>query len=234
MNIDVLMPVYSTPVEWVKEALASIRSQSYKDFTLVIVDDNNPPGPLRDLLYEQAACKCKTVIVRTEENRGVAAALNTGLAACTGDIVIRMDADDIAHPALVAKHADFFTWFPKRQICGVQIKLFSIGKTWRSHHPRVVTRALAYQEPGFWFINHPGVAYNRETVMSLGGYGDIPSSLAEDYALWVKFLLAGHTIFNRDEILVDYRVHAKTFSTAPDRHTMEWSEFLKQQKQLLK
>jgi len=234
MTVDVLMPVYSTPVEWVKEALASIRGQSYKDFTLVIVDDNNPPGPLRDLLYEQATCKCKTVIIRTEENRGLAATLNAGLSACTGDIVIRMDADDIAHRDLVAKHVEFFTKFPKRQICGVQIRLFSTGRTWKSHHPRIVNREMAYTEPGFWFVNHPGVAYRRETVLSLGGYGDIPASLAEDYALWIKFLKAGHFIHNQEEILVDYRVHQATTEQAPNRHAVEWCDFLKQQKELLK
>jgi hypothetical protein len=70
--------------------------------------------------------------------------------------------------------------------------------------------------------------------MQLGGYGDIPSNLAEDYALWVKFLLSGRIIYNSKKVLVDYRVHPRTTNQAPDRHTVEWSDFLKQQKELLK
>ncbi len=236
MKISVLMPVYSTPVGWCRRAVESIRAQRKRpgdEITLVIVDDNNPPGELRDYIYEQATCECKTDIIRTNENRGIAAALNVGIKACQGDIIIRMDADDIANEKLISKHADFFDQFPARHICGVQIKLFSDGRVWHSHHPRVITREFALETSGFWFVNHPGIAYRRETVMELGGYGDVPAHLAEDYALWIKFLRAGYTIYNRDEILVDYRVHQKTFSTAPNRRSSEWFEFLKIQKESL-
>lgn len=234
MTVDVLMPVYGTPVGWLKEALDSIRGQTVKDFTLVIVDDNNPPGELRDMLYEQATCKCKTVIVRTEENRGVAAALNSGLKSCTGELVIRMDADDIARPELVEKHIKFFNRYPDYQICGVQINLFSASRSWNSDHPRVVTRKYAYISNGYWFVNHPGIAYRRDAVMNLGGYGETSANLAEDYALWVKFLCAGFNIYNMDDVLVNYRVHERLFSTSPDRKSKEWLDFLKQQKELLK
>lgn len=234
MKADILMPVFSTPVEWAKEAVASIRAQAAEGYTLVLVDDNNPPGELRDFLYEQAAMKCCTRIVRTPENRGVAAALNAGLKECTGDIVIRMDADDIAHKDLVAKHQEYFTKYKDRHICGVQVRMFGDGRSRLTGHPERITRSLAFNRGGFWFVNHPGICYRRTTVMSVDGYGDIPAALAEDYALWVKFLLKGYTIYNRSECLVDYRVHRKTFATAPDRHAPEWFDFLKQQRNLLR
>lgn len=235
MKISVLMPVYRTPINWVMQAVDSILSQTYADIQLVIVNDNNPIGELYNYLYYDLISRsCRVLVVRTTENKGVAAALNTGLRHCIGDVVMRMDADDIAHPTLVEKHAEFFTQYPDRHICGVQIKLFSEGKTWQSHHPREVTRELAAKS-NFWIVNHPGIAFRRSTVMQLGMYGDTPANLAEDYALWVKFLLAGYTIYNREEILLDYRVHGRISEEfSPDRHTAAWRDFLIEQRNKLK
>jgi glycosyltransferase involved in cell wall biosynthesis len=233
MTIDVVMPVFETPVEWCREAIESIRIQSLKANNLIIVDDNNKPGDLKEYLYEQATCECKTIVVKTNENKGIAAALNLGLSNCTSDLIVRMDSDDIARPNLLELHNRYFEAFPKRHICGVQIKLFSKSRVWYSNHPAIVTKEFAYSDLGFWFVNQPGIAYRRETVKSLGYYGDIPFNLAEDYALWIKFLRAGYLIYNRKEILIDYRVHPKSFSYAPDRKAPEWYEFLNQQKKSL-
>ncbi len=231
MTIDVLMPVYGTPLEWIREAVASIRKQTDKDFTLVIVDDHNSKGHLRDFIYEQATCVCKTSIIRTEKNRGVAAALDAGLKMCTGDLIIRMDSDDIAYPSLVASHRNFFTQHPDRHICGVQIKLSSSSRTWSSHHPGIITRESAFHMKDYWFVNHPGVAYRRKTVLSVGGYGNTPNQFAEDYALWIKFLKAGYVIYNTPEELIWYRVHQNI--SGQKRKSAQWLEFLQNQKQSL-
>lgn len=233
MTIDVLMPIYCTPVEWVREAIRSIRDQQDTETTLVIVDDNNPKGELKDLIYEEAVCKCLTKVVTRTINEGISAALNDGLKECTSDLIVRMDADDIARGNLLSEHRLYFTKHKDRHICGVQIHLFSQSRTWDSHHPEIVSLDMARKMPGFWFINHPGVAYRRQAIMDIGGYGSTPSHLAEDYALWIKFLRSGYTIYNNPNILLDYRVHPKNHTFSPDRKSLKWFEFLKQQKESL-
>ena len=228
------MPVFGTPIEWVKMAVKSIRNQSARKFTLVIVDDNNPPGELRDFIYEQAVCKCRTVVVRTDANRGLAAALNAGLDACTGDIVIRMDSDDLARKHLVRDHIDYFSRHRDRHICGVQISMFDTLRTRVTDHPPVVTRSIACNMSGYWFVNHPGIAFRRRTVMELGGYGETPAALAEDYALWVKFLNAGYTIYNQKDVRVDYRVADNHLKKLQDRRGEHWMQFLHEQKMTLR
>jgi glycosyltransferase involved in cell wall biosynthesis len=233
MTINVLMPVFATPVEWVQEAVKSIIAQSYDEHNFIIVDDNNPRGALTDYLYSLTeVCHCIN-IVRTKENKGIAAALNYGLQFCHGDLIVRMDADDIARPDLLKRHNEFFTAHPDRHICGVQIHLFNEITEWFSNHPSEITRARAFAMPGHWFVNHPGIAFRMNTINKIGGYGATPSNLAEDYALWVKFLCSGYSIYNQQEVLMDYRVHPKSFSFAPDRKSPEWHAFLKQQKDLL-
>ena len=233
MKINVLMPIYATPLEWAREAIESVIYQDHPDFNLVIVDDNNEKGALTDYLYGLTQRDCCINIVRKGSNEGIAAALNFGLGFCNGDLVVRMDADDIAHPDLLKYHDRYFKSNPDRHICGVQIHLFNEKMDWFSNHPAEVTRKSAFGMNGHWFVNHPGVAFRKEAITKVGGYGATSSTLAEDYALWVKFLLAGYTIYNREDILIKYRVHEKSFSFAPDRKAPEWQEFLRTQKLLL-
>ena len=230
MRIDVLMPVFGTPVEWIKQAIESIIYQSHYDFKIILVDDNNPRGELTNYIYGLTQRNCCINIVRKDSNEGIAAALNFGLKYCNGDLIVRMDADDIAHEKLLENHEHYFKEHQDRHICGVQIRLFNEQQEWFSNHPQAITRSLASQMPGHWFVNHPGIAYRTKAIRAVGGYSATPPTLAEDYALWVKFLLAGFTIYNNPEVLMDYRVHPKSFAFAPDRKAAEWHNFLNEQK----
>jgi glycosyltransferase involved in cell wall biosynthesis len=227
------MPVYNTPLEWVKQAVDSIIAQTHREFQFIIVDDNNQKGELTDFLYGIKR-ECCLSIVRTKENNGIAAALDFGLSFCKNELIVRMDADDIADPKLLEVHNDFFSTYPDRHICGIQIHLISQSREWYSHHPFEVTKEYAASEAAeYWFVNHPGIAYRRDTILKLGGYGNIPPTLAEDFALWIKFLKAGYTIYNHQQVLMKYRVHQKSFSFAPNRKAPEWYEFLNKQKKSL-
>ena len=75
LKVSVLMPVYKTPLEWVKIAIGSLMEQTLPKFQIVIVDDNNEPGELTDYLYTLPLKRCCIEIVRTKENKGIAAAL---------------------------------------------------------------------------------------------------------------------------------------------------------------
>lgn len=229
MKISVLMPVFNTPLPWLKQAFDSIATQSYTDFNMVVVDDHNMDPGIMEYIYGPID-KCCITVVRTEKNQGLAAALDFGMGHCSGELIIRMDSDDIAHVDLVKKHFEFFTQHPEASVCGVQIKLFSDSGSWESHHPLIVSKELAYKIPGYWFVNHPGVAFRKDVIQELGGYGQTPSHLPEDYALWIKVLKSGRIIFNRPEVLVDYRVHP---STLQKRRSNEWVSFLFHQKQSL-
>ena len=233
MKINVLMPVFDTPLHWLKQAVESIIYQNHPNFQFIIVDDNNPRGPITDYLYGLTQRDCCINIVRTTENKGIAAALNSGLQHCHGDLIVRMDSDDFANMELLRKHDEYFTQHPDRHICGVQIHLSNEKMDWYSNHPTEVTRSLASLLPGHWFVNHPGIAFRRAAITKVGGYDATPSTLAEDYALWIKFLLHGYTIYNVEDILMEYRVHPKSFSFAPDRKSPEWHQFLTDQKNLL-
>jgi len=233
MNINVLMPVFNPSLPWLSEAVDSIVYQDHPNFNLVIVDDNNPRGEVTDY-FDRINRKLDMVkVVRKNTNEGIAGALDFGLQYCNGDLIVRMDCDDIAYPSLLSGHDTFFSKNPDKDICGVQLHLFNGTSDWYSNHPYAVDRSLAFAMPGHWFVNHPGIAYRKQAITSVGGYGNIPANMAEDYALWIKFLLAGYIMYNQEAVRIDYRVHPKSFSFAPDRKSREYLDFLEQQKNLL-
>jgi GT2 family glycosyltransferase len=228
-KISVLMPVRNTPLPFLTEAIRSILNQTHKDFEFVIVDDESDDQQLVDLLNHYAATYPNVKVYRCK-HKYLSTALNFGLEKCTGDIIVRMDSDDVAHPQLLKKHIEFFTHFPNAIICGVQINIVQDGKIInKSNHMPRVTKKSASINNAYWFVNHPGVAYKKEAILQLGAYGDIPNSKSEDYTLWCKILNKGFTIFNMADVLINYRVLPGSYSQA-EKRSEEWLNYLEEQR----
>lgn len=231
-EITVLMPIYKTPVEYITQAIDSILNQTFKRFELLIVNDNNTQTDILDCIMDYTRKDKRVRFVSTTENKGIAAALNFGIESAKCPLIVRMDADDIAHPTLLQSHYNWFKANPDKNICGIQIELFNEQKRWRSNHPTVITSKEAIQNKGYWFVNHPGIAYRTEFIKQHGCYGDIQQGFAEDYALWCRLLAQGETIYNRPDVLMDYRVITnKEYNQ--DRKSDEWFAFLEKCKSKL-
>jgi GT2 family glycosyltransferase len=221
-TVSVLMPIYNTPIEILKEAVESILKQTYKDLEVVVVVDC---GTKEILSYLKSIDKVK--VIENDTKNGVAYALNLGLQQCSGNLIVRMDGDDIADPTLIDKQVKFFQRHPHADVCGVQLKSFG-AQTIVSRHPYKVTRNMAAKNDGCWFLNHPGVAYRKSVVMSVGGYDSSLKGLPEDYDLWCRLLNEGYVIYNQQEILINYRI------THNKPSPPEWIPFLESRRNSLK
>ena len=71
--VTVIIPAYNHE-DFVVEAIASVLSQSLKDFELLIVDDGSTDSTLNQI----RTFDDPRITVTVQENRGAAAALNTG------------------------------------------------------------------------------------------------------------------------------------------------------------
>lgn len=94
-RVSVVMPVKNRPV-LVRDAVVSIREQSYDNWELLIVDDlstDETPEVLTELANIDAR-----ITVLTNTGSGVSAARNTGLATATGDYIAFLDSDNTWTP----------------------------------------------------------------------------------------------------------------------------------------
>lgn len=95
-RVSVVLPTFGRPDE-LDRAIATVRAQTWTDWELIIVDDNDPAHP--DRMRTQARLDAYSVDRRIRRvvhasNRGGAAARNTGIRAARGEWIAFLDDDD--------------------------------------------------------------------------------------------------------------------------------------------
>ncbi|HZO97836.1 MAG TPA: glycosyltransferase [Gaiellaceae bacterium] len=97
--VSVVMPVYETPAGLLRDAVRSLRSQTYGRWQLCIADDGSRSRQLRlELVRLRIRHPFRVRAVRLRENRGIATACNAALAQARGDFVAFLDHDDLLEP----------------------------------------------------------------------------------------------------------------------------------------
>lgn len=87
--VSIVIPIYNE-VELIQTVLKRVRAQPF-EMQLILVDDCSTDGTAEILKAEKE--KPGTIVLRHERNRGKGAAIRTGLASATGEIVLIQDAD---------------------------------------------------------------------------------------------------------------------------------------------
>jgi len=102
----VIVPVYNTREDWLRQAVESVRAQTYPRWQLVLVNDGSPAAPVRPLLDNLAKLDSRIRVIHLETNRGVSAASNAGLAVANGEYVLVLDHDDALEPHCLHRFAE--------------------------------------------------------------------------------------------------------------------------------
>lgn len=90
-------------VDSIAAALAAVQNQTYENLEVVLVIDRPTGEPERQAFR---AAYPRVVFVFLDRVHYLPAALNAGIAAATGDIIVRCDDDDICEPDRVAKQVE--------------------------------------------------------------------------------------------------------------------------------
>jgi glycosyltransferase involved in cell wall biosynthesis len=177
--------------------------QTFRNFELVIVDDGSTdatPTVVGALADERAR------IVR-QEPLGLVQALNRGLAESRGEIVARMDADDVSLPRRLERQVEILLEDSRVGLVGCGIETIdAAGETTGSQHlpanDAALRRRLLLRNP----FTHGSMAIRRVALDAAGGYrGDYGAN--EDYDLWRR-IARDWRLDASTEVLYRYREHA--------------------------
>ena len=212
-RLSVVMPVYNAE-QYLEAALASVFAQTVSDFELVVVEDGSSDSTV-DILNRCSDPRLRVVV--NEKNVGVTESLNRGLAAATGSIIARHDADDLSHPERFAKQLALLDEQPDVAAVGSASELIDANDqhitNWQYPETTAECRWRAmFNSP----VSHPAAMFRRDAALDAGGYSD-DHPHAEDYDLWCRLLQAGHNLANLPDRLIRYRVHAQAVSTTKQR-----------------
>ncbi|WP_256665921.1 glycosyltransferase [Pseudomonas sp. 8Z] len=103
---SIILTTYNR-ADLLQDALASVGSQSLRDFEVILINDNG--GPVEHLL---AAYDFPITYIRQGRNQGLSAARNAGLALARGRYIVYLDDDDIYLPNHLAVLAEAFEQHP--------------------------------------------------------------------------------------------------------------------------
>jgi glycosyltransferase involved in cell wall biosynthesis len=205
MKLSVLMSVYNRESpEFLRESLDSLVAQTLQADEIVIVEDGPLGLGLADVI-RNARTALPIVSLPLPAHAGLGLALRDGLNVCRGELVARMDADDICAPERFARQIDFLERNPRVDVAGSAIAEFNEDR----HAVKSVRRLPAGSQELLRFaqyrnpLNHMTVMFRRRAVLDAGSYQ--PCAGFEDYHLWVRMLRRGCELHNLADVLVFVR-----------------------------
>lgn len=90
-EVSMIVPVYQVE-KYIAQCIESVLSQTFQDFELILIDDGSKDQS--GIICDAYAAKDDRIIVIHTQNRGAAAARNTGLEHASGKYITFLDGDD--------------------------------------------------------------------------------------------------------------------------------------------
>jgi glycosyltransferase involved in cell wall biosynthesis len=206
--VSVLLPVFNAE-KYLAAALDSILRQTFRDLELIVIDDGSVDGSAAII---SACTDPRLVLVRNESNLGVVASLNKGLALARGDLIARMDADDVADLRRIEKQVDYCLRNTNVVALGTAITYIDDGGRVTGHPGRLALgpAVMRWRLLRGTCLFHPTLMVNRARAADDARYS-AEFVHAEDYELMLR-LSRRHDLDNLPERLLGQRLHAGAVS----------------------
>ena len=230
MTISVLMSVYkSEKGAFLDRSLQSVwDDQTRKPEQIVLIEDGAIPEELELIidsfqLRVNASGVAKMVVVKLPENGGLTKALNAGIKHVTGELIARMDSDDISAPQRFELQEKFLRENPEIDILGGSMQEFDDEHECLNvrHYPLTHEDACKYIVKACP-LAHPAVMMRRR-IFDEGLHYDERYRMSQDIKLWYDAILAGYRMANLQEIVLFFRQQGDVFRRRS--RVKAWNEF---------
>lgn len=205
-KVSVLMPIWNTQEEHLREAMESILNQTYRDFEFLIINDSPDNTKLDEIVASYDDSRIR--YARNEKNVGITPSRNKLLQMAEGEYIAIFDHDDISEPQRLERQVAYLDSHPEVGVLGAGVREFPGGR--EVHYPENDEEIRLGLMWGC-MIPHSAAMVRRELLVQHNICYEECFSPSEDYALWCR--LIPHTKFhNLPEVLFRYRFHANNTS----------------------
>lgn len=99
VKFSILVPLYNTPEQFLREMIASVQHQTYSNWELCLADGSDAGHPeVERICRELAAADRRIQYQKLERNLGISGNTNACIDMATGDYIALFDHDDLLHP----------------------------------------------------------------------------------------------------------------------------------------
>ncbi len=205
-KVSVLLPIYNTPSQYLRECIDSILAQTFKDFELIVINDASTDQDVEKIIKSYNDPRIRYYL--NEKNLGISETRNKLIDLAQGEYLAVHDHDDVSLPERFEKQVAYLEKHSDVGVLGTAH--IEIPKNKIVHHPltnEAIEEQLMYDCP----LIHPSVMMRKSVLIESGVRYDKDYFPTEDYNLYLH--LIGKTHFaNLPEVLFKYRKH-KTNTT---------------------
>lgn len=223
-RVSVVIPCFNYE-RYVGSAVRSALAQEDVAVEVIVVDDASTDGSA-DVVAGLAAADPRVTLLRRTTNGGPVAAFNRGLAAASGEFLVRLDADDLLTPGSLARSVAVCRRFPSvGMVYGHPVHFTGTlpaprrprPANWR---PRVIVwRGADWLRDrcrsGVNVITSPEVLMRMSVVRQVGGQR--PLAHTHDMEMWLRIASVSDVGYVRGTDQAWHREHPESLSlTAAD------------------
>lgn len=194
--VSIIMANYNYG-EYIEEAIQSVLDQTYKNVEIIVVDDGSTDDSVERI-------KKYPVKLIQQENKGVSAARNTGVAQSEGEWLLFLDSDDKLVPTFLEECLQM----PDADVIGTDRREFGLSdKVYRS--------ALNPTYNDFLRDNQIQISslVRREVFEAVGGFDPDFKGMYDDWELWIRISKLGYDFRTVPKALFLYRKHGDSLIT---------------------
>lgn len=205
--------------KFVKDTIDSVKSQTFKDYEHVFIDGFSSDGT-KEIIEKYQKENPERVKLFQSEPKGITNALNLGVTKSCGEYIIHMNSDDFFDNKEVLKKVNEFLiaqnnpdWIYGKTKCvdadKNEIKTNNCTSFTQFNHNNIYKKQLLkYQN----IICHQSV-FIKKSIFNQYGEFDEKNIATADYDYWLRIMNKTKWYFF-DDIIADFRVHDKSFTSS--------------------
>lgn len=208
--VSVILPVFNAE-QYVAEAIDSILTQTYKNFELIVVDDASQDSSWKIIsrYQKQYPTKIKAIRLKKNRNKGGDEAGNVAYQYAQGELIARMDADDIANTQRLEKQVSYMVKHPNCGVLGTSAVVIDANGTIMGDK-KVLTKHQDIYDGYFTFhpMIHPTLMVRRSALPVSKNLYTILFPKNNDYLTFFSLINQNVKFANLSEPLLKYRIMA--------------------------